>query len=84
MHRHYIKKRKVYAMNQQQKKHEKIDHIFQIILTINAFLVCAAIIYFVGPQLVALGPWPLIFLYWLITGARNVANLVMRKRKNEA
>jgi hypothetical protein len=69
-------------MNFFNKKHEKIDYIFQIILSVNAFLVCTAIIYFVGPQLVKLGPWPLIFLYWLITGIRNVVNLIMRKSRD--
>ena len=69
-------------MNHSNKKHEKVDHIFQIILTVLAFLVCTAIIYFMGPQLVKLGPWPIIFLYWLITGIRNVVSLLMRKGKD--
>ena len=47
----------------------KPDYVMQIALTINAFLVCLALV------TKFIDPWFFIFPYWLITGVRNMFNL---------
>ena len=59
-----------------KKHHATIDFIFQIILMLNAFVVCTAL-------LLHADPWPWILLYWSITGVRNTFNLYRSKKHPE-
>lgn len=63
-------------MKSKKKREDKIkidkkkpDYMMQIMLTINAFLVCVALV------TKFIDPWFLILPYWLITGIRNMFNL---------